>query len=100
MHDTISRWEIPSFGLDKLALREIQRPIPKAGEIAVEVDAVSLNYRDAEVVDNGMGNTLSFPFTPASDIAGRVVAVGEGVTRFTTGDRVISAYIPGWVDGV
>src|ERR1700744_4866412 len=100
MSGTFSRWEIPSFGLNKLALHEVQRPEPKAGEIAVAVEAVSLNYRDAEVIDNGMGNILTFPFTPASDMAGRVVAVGEGVTRFTTGDRVISAYIPGWVDGV
>jgi NADPH:quinone reductase-like Zn-dependent oxidoreductase len=100
MRDTISRWEIPSFGLDKLALRDIPRPVPRAGEIAVEVDAVALNYRDAEVADNGMGNVLSFPFTPASDMAGRVVAVGEGVTRFAIGERVVSAYIPGWIDGV
>lgn len=97
---TVSRWEIPSLGLNQLALREVPRRAPGAGEIAVEVEAVSLNYRDAEVADYGMGNALSFPFTPASDMAGRVVAVGEGVTRFAVGDRVISAYIPGWVDGV
>jgi len=100
MNSTMNRWEIPSLGLDKLAPREVPRPAPKAGEIVVEVDAVSLNYRDAEVAENGMGNTLNFPFTPASDMAGRVVAVGEGVTRFTIGDRLISAYIPGWTDGV
>jgi NADPH:quinone reductase-like Zn-dependent oxidoreductase len=47
-----------------------------------------------------MGNALNFPFTPASDMAGRVVAVGEGTTRFTIGDRLISAYIPAWIDGV
>jgi NADPH:quinone reductase-like Zn-dependent oxidoreductase len=100
MNSTMNRWEIPSLGLEKLALREVPRPVPKAGEIVVQVDAVSLNYRDAEVADNGMGNTLNFPFTPASDMAGRVVAVGESVTRFTIGDRLISAYIPGWIDGV
>jgi NADPH:quinone reductase-like Zn-dependent oxidoreductase len=100
MNSTMNRWEIPSLGLDKLALREVPRPDPKAGEIVVEVDAVSLSYRDAEVAENGMGNTLNFPFTPTSDMAGRVVAVGEGVTRFTIGDRLISAYVPGWTDGV
>lgn len=100
MDSTINRWEIPSLGLDQLALRAVPRPTPKAGEILVEVEAVSLNYRDAEVADNGMGNALTFPFTPASDMAGRVVAVGEGVTRFTPGDRVLSAYIPEWIDGV
>jgi NADPH:quinone reductase-like Zn-dependent oxidoreductase len=100
MNSTMKRWEIPSLGLDKLAMHDVPRPVPKAGEVIVAVDAVSLNYRDAEVADNGMGNSLSFPFTPASDMAGRVVAVGDGVTRFTVGERVISAYIPGWVDGV
>ncbi|ABE36853.1 zinc-binding dehydrogenase family protein [Paraburkholderia xenovorans LB400] len=100
MNSTMNRWEIPSLGLDKLVRREVPRPVPKAGEIVVEVNAVSLNYRDAEVAENGMGNALSFPFTPASDMAGRIVAVGEGVTRFAVGDRVISAYIPGWIDGV
>jgi NADPH:quinone reductase-like Zn-dependent oxidoreductase len=36
--------------------------VPKAGEILVEVEAISLNYRDAEVADNGMG--IIFPFHP------------------------------------
>ncbi|OTP74377.1 zinc-dependent alcohol dehydrogenase family protein [Caballeronia sordidicola] len=99
MNTTINRWEVPSLGLDKLALRTAPRPVPKPGEMLVQVEAVSLNYRDAEVVDNGMGNTLEFPFTPGSDMAGRVVELGEGVTRFAVGDRVISAYIPGWIDG-
>ena len=97
---THQRWEIPSLGLDRLALRELPLPAPEAGEIVIATEAVSLNYRDAEVVDNGMGNALAFPFTPASDMAGRVVAVGAGVTRFAVGDRVLSAYMPGWIDGV
>ncbi|MFT4509589.1 zinc-dependent alcohol dehydrogenase family protein [Caballeronia sp. 15711] len=100
MSRTMNRWEIPSLGLERLVLREVPRPEPKAGEIIVQVDAVSLNFRDAEVANHGMGNALSFPFTPASDMAGRVVAVGENVTRFKQGDQVMSAYIPGWIDGV
>jgi len=99
MSANMNRWEIPSLGLGKLALRTAPRPVPKPGEVLVEVEAVSLNYRDAEVADNGMGNVLEFPFTPGSDMAGRVVEVGEAVTRFAVGDRVISAYIPGWIDG-
>lgn len=46
-----------------------------------------------------MGVNLKFPFTPASDMAGRVVATGEGVTRFAVGDCVISTCITGWIDG-
>lgn len=95
----INRWEIPSLGLEKLVLASVPLPVPKAGEVLVKVEAVSLNYRDGEVAQNGMGVPLTFPFTPASDMAGTVVAVGEGVTRFAVGERVISICITGWVDG-
>ncbi|MFM0203374.1 NAD(P)-dependent alcohol dehydrogenase [Paraburkholderia fungorum] len=99
MSETMKRWEIPSYGVDKLALNTVARPTPKAGEILVEVEAVSLNYRDLVVAADGMGSNLEFPFTPASDMTGTVVALGEGVTRFAVGDRVISSYIANWIDG-
>jgi NADPH:quinone reductase-like Zn-dependent oxidoreductase len=99
MNHTMQRWEIPGFGLENLSLKTVPMPAPKAGEVLVQVEAVSLNYRDAEVVDNGMGTELKFPFTPASDMAGTVIAVGEGVSRFKEGDRVISAFVTGWIDG-
>lgn len=99
MTNTMQRWEIPAPGLDNLSLANAPRPVPAAGEILVEVQAVSLNFRDGEVADHGMGVQLNYPFTPGSDMAGRVVALGEGVTRFKIGDRVISAFIAGWIDG-
>jgi NADPH:quinone reductase-like Zn-dependent oxidoreductase len=82
-----------------LKLATVQRPTPKAGEILVKVEAVSLNYRDTEVLEDRMGYTLTFPFTPTSDMAGTVTAVGEGVTRFAPGDRVVSMCITNWIDG-
>ncbi|HEX4551008.1 NAD(P)-dependent alcohol dehydrogenase [Pseudomonas sp.] len=99
MSDTMQRWEISAFGLANLSQVQAPRPTPKAGEILVRIDAVSLNYRDTQVAENGMTATLTFPFTPASDMAGTVVAVGEGVSRFQAGDKVISTYITNWIDG-
>lgn len=99
MYNTMQRWEISSPGLDQLVQRRVECPRPAAGEILVEVEAVSLNFRDGEVAGHGMGVDLVFPFTPASDMAGRVVALGEGVTRFAVGERVISVCITGWIDG-
>ncbi len=100
MKASINRWEIPSPGLSQLALRKVPMPVPRRGEILVKVEAVSLNFRDSVIAEGGMGASLAFPFSPTSDMAGEVVALGEGVTRFAVGDRVISSYLADWIDGM
>ena len=74
-------------------------PTPGAGEVLVRIRAVSLNRRDLGVRD------LSYPvngadhFTPLSDGAGDVVAVGEGVTTWRVGDRVVSTFFQEFASG-
>ena len=60
---------------------------------------MSLNYRDLLIIDTGLGLPLTFPFVPGGEMAGSVTAVGEGVTRFGAGDRVVSFVIPDWIEG-
>ena len=64
----------------------IDIPVPKQGSMLVCVHAVALNPRDAKIVDysNGPG------CVGGCDFAGTVVKVGEGVTRFKEGDRVLA----------
>ena len=100
MTETMRRWTMDAIGRERLALGTAPIPEPGTGEILVKVAAVSLNYRDKLVIETGMGLPLAFPFVPASDMAGSVEAVGGGVTRFKAGDRVISNFIPDWIDGV
>ena len=75
----MKHWQMNGFGRENLRLAEAQRPEPGRGEVLVKVAAVSLNYRDMLVIENGMGGPVPFTFTPASDLAGTVEAVGEGV---------------------
>lgn len=45
---SVQQWVTPLEGLDSLRQTEISMPTPGAGEVLVEVHAVSLNYRDVE----------------------------------------------------
>lgn len=100
MSERMRRWEMDRIGRDRLVLRDAPVPAPGPGEVLVKVAAVALNYRDLLVVDSGMGMALDYPVTPGSDLAGTVAAVGEGVRRLAVGDRVISTFAPGWIDGL
>lgn len=100
MNDRMRRWEMDSYGRPALAMRQVPVPRPGAGEVLVKVAAVALNFRDTRVIADGMGAPLAFPFTPGSDLAGTVVAVGEGATRLAVGDKVISTFFPDWIDGL
>ncbi|HEX9447420.1 MAG TPA: NAD(P)-dependent alcohol dehydrogenase [Dongiaceae bacterium] len=97
--ETMRSWVMSGFGRSNLSLAAQAIPQPGPGEVLVKVAAVSLNYRDRLVVENGMGMPLAFPFTPGSDLAGEVVATGPGVHRFASGNRVISNFVPAWLDG-
>lgn len=92
-------WEIPSFGLDQL--RQTNRDDPRAGhgEVVVGIKAVSLNYRDLLIVKGLYNPKLPLPRVPCSDGAGEVLSVGEGVTRFKVGDRVVGIFMQKWLDG-
>jgi len=96
---TLRRWQLSSFGREHLELVERPLPLPGPGEVLVRVGAVSLNYRDLLMIRDGMGMALDMPFTPGSDMAGTVEAVGQGVQRFVVGDRVASTFWGGWIDG-
>ncbi len=99
MPEMMQRWTIDALGRESLRLTNTEVPEPGPGEVLAKVAAVSLNYRDKLMIETGMGVPLAFPFTPASDMAGTVAATGEGVDRFKVGDRVISNFMPGWIDG-
>ncbi len=88
-----------SFGLENLKLVELPEPSPKAGEILVKMKAVSLNYRDFLMVSGKYNPKQKLPLIPLSDGAGEVVAIGEGVTTWKVGDRVMGAFSQGWLYG-
>lgn len=93
------RYEFASFGLEHLQIVERDDPQPAPGEVVLDVEAFSLNYRDLLVVKGSYNPNIALPATPASDAAGTVAAVGSGVTRVAPGDRVMTHFISDWIDG-
>lgn len=94
MTEMMQRWSMDALGRGNLRLTQAPVPQPGPGEVRVRVNAVALNYRDKMVIEGNMPIALTFPFTPASDMAGVVDSTGEGVTRFKPGARVISTFSP------
>ena len=97
---TMRAVEANDFSIDALAIAE--RPVPelRRGEILVRISAASLNYRDLAILSLKYMPNLKLPYVPASDCCGEVVEIGEGVTRFREGDRVVPVYTQGWHDGM
>jgi NADPH:quinone reductase-like Zn-dependent oxidoreductase len=92
-------WQISSFGIDSLEFTERPTPQPGPGEVLIRVQAISLNYRDLLMVKGLYNPKLKLPRIPCSDGAGEVAAVGQGVTRWKTGDRVAGIFMQNWLDG-
>lgn len=77
-------------GPDTLRLADIPVPEPRAGELRVRVIACGINYPDVLIIEDKYQFRPLRPFAPGSEITGEVVAVGEGVTGWKPGDRLIA----------
>jgi NADPH:quinone reductase len=79
---------------ESLVLEELPSPAPGPGQVLVSVKAASVNYPDVLIIQNKYQVKPPLPFSPGSEMAGTVKALGAGVTAAKAGDRVIafSAY--------
>jgi NADPH2:quinone reductase len=78
-------------GPEVLKLEEIPTPRPAAGQVLVRIHAAGVNPYDTYMRNGLYPVKPPLPYTPGSDAAGVVEAVGEGVTKVKPGDRVYTA---------
>lgn len=76
---------------DDLVLETGPDPVPGEGQVLVEVAAAGVNFVDALFVAGTYQIKVPPPFTPGSELAGTVTAVGPGVELIEVGDRVLSS---------
>jgi NADPH:quinone reductase-like Zn-dependent oxidoreductase len=76
-------------GPETLELSDVADPVAGAGQVVVAVKACAINYPDVLIIEDKYQFKPPRPFAPGGEIGGIVAAVGEGVTGWSPGDRVI-----------
>jgi len=76
-------------GPEYLQLREMDTPEPCPGEIRIAVRAAGVNFPDTLIIRDMYQYRPERPFSPGGEVAGVVDSIGEGVSGFSIGDRVL-----------
>jgi NADPH:quinone reductase-like Zn-dependent oxidoreductase len=78
-------------GIDVLKVVDVDRPVPQAGQVLVQVKAAGINPGEAAIREGWFAELFpaTFPCGEGSDFAGVVVELGSGVDGFAVGDEVI-----------
>jgi NADPH2:quinone reductase len=79
-------WGLP----DSLVVEEMADLAAAPGAVVIDVKAAGVNFPDVLTIQGKYQFKPALPFTPGSELAGVVRAVGDGVTAFQPGDRVIA----------
>jgi NADPH2:quinone reductase len=91
----MNAWRVDATcGMDALACAEAQAPVPRSGEVLIEVHACGLNFSDLLMIAGRYQVRPPVPFIPGQEIAGRVVGVAPGSAR-RVGERVASKVLWG-----
>ena len=77
-------------GPETLVVEDLPEPSPGPGEVLVAVRAAALNFFDTLIIRGRYQFKPPFPFSPGAECAGIVAQVGDGVSGWTAGDRVIA----------
>jgi len=77
-------------GPETLVVEELERPTPGKGEVLIDVAACAINFPDSLIIKDMYQMKPPRPFSPGGEISGTIAALGEGVSGWQVGDRVIA----------
>jgi NADPH2:quinone reductase len=75
---------------DVLTMADTPSPAPGPGQVRVAVHAAGCNFADTLMISGHYQYKPDMPFVPGLEVAGTIIDVGDGVTGFASGDRVMS----------
>ena len=76
---------------DVMRLEEVPDPEPEPGQVLVRIHAAGVNPVDAYIRAGLYNREAPLPYTPGTDAAGVIEAVGEGISKVKVGERVYTA---------
>jgi NADPH2:quinone reductase len=74
---------------------DIDRPPPQNGQILVQIRAAAIGFPDLLMTQGLYQHKPNLPFIPGTEIAGDIVALGDGVEGFTVGQAVVASKLGG-----
>ena len=74
---------------ESLVIEERDDPVPGAGEVLVDVASAGINFPDVLSIAGKYQVKTPTPFIPGNEASGTVAAIGDNVSRFKVGDKVI-----------
>jgi len=77
-------------GPEMLRVVDLPLPVPAAGEVRIRIAAAGVNFPDALIIQKKYQVQPQLPFTPGTEVAGTVDAVGENVSGLRPGDTVVA----------
>ncbi|RME63809.1 MAG: NADPH:quinone oxidoreductase family protein, partial [Alphaproteobacteria bacterium] len=81
---------------EDLVLRDIAAPPPPGpGQVLIKVAAAGVNFPDTLIIEGRYQLRPTLPFSPGSEVAGTVAALGEGVAGLAVGQRVLALTLYG-----
>jgi len=80
---------------ETFAVEQLPAPEPGAGQVRIAIRAAGVSFVDVLIASGGYQLKPKLPFTPGSEFAGVVDAVGPEVAGFTVGDRVCASAFGG-----
>ncbi len=84
-------WRVHAWGEpESMVLEQIPEPSAGSGQVRIRTRAAALNFFDILQVQGKYQVKPPFPFTPGAEVAGVIDDVGDGVTTFRAGDRVMA----------
>lgn len=81
-----NNWGLP----DTLVVEDLPDLRAEAGHVVIKVEAAGVNFPDVLIIQNKYQFKPELPFTPGSELAGTVTAVGQGVSHVKVGDKAIA----------